>query len=435
MITKTEGMEEWHRDTFKGAEYHISSKPLRSEIRTMKKGTVPVFRRQVVIFIVLTTLWLSTRPNVLAAAKCTKEFREVDLTRSYANCSDLLLQKASIAWTYRRHSNKMEMAFSGHAPGEMGWVGWGINTRCSQMVGSDVLIAFRTNDGDAALPYKLTDRLYNFPVLQTGPIDIDFRNISVSITELNFVIHTSLQLRPNQTKFAMVWNRGPAVLVLMPSPHALDEESLYSVAIMDVHNGVEDIGKLGCPIKVSHRPQKKKHGIIAGVAWGILYPVGIVIGWYTLCFPEAFLYAYVPFHLLSFGVGMAGFYSGNMLRDLSGSEYDSKHHLLAIAIVITGTFQILLFILRVASPTGYGGGLVRHIRARFCSYNFVLAFVNFFLIAAEIYGGIRLFSPSFKWDLKWLVISCFAFSLYICNCAGMQKYRRHFRSGRVIYTY
>ncbi|OAE25174.1 hypothetical protein AXG93_3217s1920 [Marchantia polymorpha subsp. ruderalis] len=323
----------------------------------MKKRKVAVSRRQVVILVVLTTLWISTRPNGLAAAICTKEFQDTETTRSYANCSDLLRQKASIAWNYTRHSNKMELAFSGHSLGEMGWVGLGINNRCSEMVGSDAWIAFRTINESSVQSYKLTDRLYNFPVLQTGPIDNDFRIISVSITDLNIVIHTSLQLKPNQTKFALVWNRGPSVLFMMPAPHALDEESLSSVAVMDVNNGVQDIGKLGCPINISHRPQKKKHGIIAGVAWGILYPVGILIGWYTLCFPQAFLYAYVPYHLLSFGVGMAGYYSGNAVRDLSGSQYDSKHHLLAIGIVIIGTFQILLFILRVASPAGYGGGL------------------------------------------------------------------------------
>ncbi|KAL2608443.1 hypothetical protein R1flu_027016 [Riccia fluitans] len=377
--------------------------------------------------VVVATCFLA-RSSKSVDAVCTKDFTREGIAISYKNCSDLLMQDASIAWSYENRNRLLRMAFSGDYIAD-GWVGWGINPDCPRMVGSSVLITFKTVNGSKILPYKLNGDLLQRSYLVPGQVDIEFVDTSSSISGTDFTIFTTVRLKPNQTKINMVWNRGPFLIDYTPSPHFFDEQSLSSVAVLDVlDRGVTNIGDCGCSVVVPHRHQKKKHGLIAGVAWGILYPVGVIIGWFTVCFPDTFLYIYVPFHLTSFAVGMAGFYSGNMLKDLSGSVSDNEHQLLAVLIVTLGTIQLLLFILRTASTTGVGGEFVRHLQNWFCTYNFMLAFCNFFLIAAEIFSGMRLLNPNFTWGFKWLVISGVVFLVYICNCAGMKNYRRHLQA-------
>ncbi|KAL3676368.1 hypothetical protein R1sor_026316 [Riccia sorocarpa] len=392
-------------------------------------------RKSRILADVLVAIWFLAMSGTSVEADCRKQFMLNGILRSYRNCSDLRMLDASMAWSYVNRTSMLSVAFSGVYTGDgTGWVGWGINPDCAQMVGSSVLITYNTVNGTRVLPYKLNADLLQGSLLMPGQVDTQFADTSSTISSTDFTIFTVLRLERNQTKLNMVWNRGPFMMTTqftdpVPSPHFSDEESLSSVAILDVVDGVvTNIGDGGCSLVIPHRHQKQKHGIIAGVAWGALYPVGVIVGWYTLCFPETFLYAYVPYHLTSFAVGMAGFYSGSMLKDLSGSVGDTEHQLLAVTIVLVGTLQLLLFILRMASTTGFGGGFVLHLQTWFCTYNFLLAFSNFFLIAAEIFSGMRLMNPDFMWDFKWLVISGVIFFIYICNCAGLQNYRRRFRA-------
>ena len=120
-----------------------------------------------------------------------------------------------------------------------GWVGWGINPTAQAMVGTQVLIAFRSAEGGAVVrQYALTGAMKSGAALVVpGNLSVDFTSTSAVISGGEATIFATLRLKPDQSwTMNHVWNQGTVVDLATDAvgPHAMSRDSLASVSAINL---------------------------------------------------------------------------------------------------------------------------------------------------------------------------------------------------------
>ena len=87
-------------------------------------------------------------------------------------------------------------------------------------------------------------------------------------------------------------------------------------------------------------------GVLTGVRWGILFPVGVIIARYLRTFKSAdpaWFYAHVTCQVSAYAIGVAGWATGIKLGSESkGIEY-TGHRNIGIALFAIATLQVTNF--------------------------------------------------------------------------------------------
>lgn len=264
-------------------------------------------------------------------------------------------QQASIAWTFHPHNATLDLIFFGTFISPSGWVAWGINPSSAEMTGTRALIAFPDpNSGQLVLlPYILdpTVKLQRGPLL-SRPLDIHLHSSSATLyggklatvhDGASIQIYATLKLVPNKTKIHHVWNRGLYVQGYSPTIHPTTINDLSSIATIDLLSGSQS--------KENNNIQTLKvaHGIINGVSWGILLPIGAVTARYLRHFQTlgpAWFYAHAGVQLMAFFLGTVGFAIGIHLGELSPGRVYGLHRKLGFAAFCLGSLQTLALLFR-----------------------------------------------------------------------------------------
>ncbi|XP_047316494.1 cytochrome b561 and DOMON domain-containing protein At2g04850-like [Impatiens glandulifera] len=276
-------------------------------------------------------------------------------TKIFQKCMTLPSQQASIAWTFHPRNSTLELVFFGTFISPTGWVGWGINPTSPEMTGTRSLIAFPDpNSGQIVLlPYILdpTVKLQRNSLL-SRPLDIHLLSSSATLyggkmatihDGASIRIYATLRLVPNKTKIHFVWNRGLYVQGYSPTIHPTTMNDLSSVLTVDVLSGTESN---------SHNngeTLKLIHGIMNGVSWGILLPVGAVTARYFRHMQAArptWFYAHAGIQLTAFLLGAAGFGIGIRLGEMSPGVVYGFHRKLGFAALSLGGLQTLALLFR-----------------------------------------------------------------------------------------
>ncbi|KAJ4982222.1 hypothetical protein NE237_033059 [Protea cynaroides] len=306
----------------------------------------------VIFLLFLLFLLLVSDPKMASATHCTT----ITPTKTYQKCMTLPTQQASIAWTFYPHNSTLDIVFFGTFISPSGWVAWGINPSSPQMTGTRALIAFPDpNSGQIILlPYILdpTVKLQRSPLL-SQTLDIHLLSSSATLSGSGgsttvhlgaaVQIHATLKLIPNKTKIHNVWNRGLYVQGYSPTIHPTGVNDLSSIATIDVLSGA---------VSGSHdniKTLKTVHGILNGVTWGFLLPLGVVTARYLRhiqALGPVWFYAHAGTQLSAFLIGTAGFAIGVRLGELSpGVEY-GIHRKLGFGAFCLGSLQTLALLFR-----------------------------------------------------------------------------------------
>ncbi|GMP53735.1 hypothetical protein CsSME_00019115 [Camellia sinensis var. sinensis] len=302
------------------------------------------------LFLVLPFL-LSSHPHMVDSAHCTT----AAAAKTFQKCMTLPSQQASIAWTFHPHNATLDLVFFGTFISPSGWVAWGINPSSAEMTGTRALIAFPDpNSGQLVLlPYILdpTVKLQRGPLL-SRPLDIHLHSSSATLyggklatvhDGASIQIYATLKLVPNKTKIHHVWNRGLYVQGYSPTIHPTTINDLSSIATIDLLSGSQS--------KENNNIQTLKvaHGIINGVSWGILLPIGAVTARYLRHFQTlgpAWFYAHAGVQLMAFFLGTVGFAIGIHLGELSPGRVYGLHRKLGFAAFCLGSLQTLALLFR-----------------------------------------------------------------------------------------
>ncbi|BBN02509.1 hypothetical protein MPTK1_2g15890 [Marchantia polymorpha subsp. ruderalis] len=270
--------------------------------------------------------------------------------KTYAMCTDLQNQGCTLSWSFLptgalQGGGILDVAFRTTLTGARGWAAWGINLELARsMVGTNALIAFNATNGTNVLPYKLPSNLRNPspPLLAASPIDLEVLSSHADIvpTTLETTIYASIRLPANLTTLNQVWNRGPAVAGFSPLIHDQTAATLSAYGTLDVSTGAVTAGT------VANEDLKNNHGIVNVVAWGILFPVGIMSTRYIRPFTESiWFYMHVSCQVLGYVLGVIGFGMGIKLQQDSGAiRY--KHRNLGVVMFALATLQVLALVLR-----------------------------------------------------------------------------------------
>ncbi|KAJ7964735.1 Cytochrome b561 and DOMON domain-containing protein [Quillaja saponaria] len=290
-------------------------------------------------------------PQIALSAHCTT----TTAMQTFQKCMTLPTQQASIAWTFHSHNSTLELVFFGTFISPSGWVGWGINPSSPEMTGTRALVAFPDpNSGQVVLlPYILdpTVKLQKSPLL-SRPLDIHILSSSATLyggklatihNGAAIQIYATLKLTPNKTKIHLVWNQGLYVQGYSPTIHQTTTNDLSSITTFDVLSGSAG----------AHHSNTKTlrlvHGIINGISWGILLPIGAVLARYLRhiqALGPAWFYVHAIIQLFAFFLGTTGFAIGIRLGDLSPGVQYGLHRKLGFATFCLGGLQTLALLFR-----------------------------------------------------------------------------------------
>ncbi|KAI5081436.1 hypothetical protein GOP47_0004619, partial [Adiantum capillus-veneris] len=242
-------------------------------------------------------------------AECAKNHTLGGANKLFANCNDLVVQGANIAWSLEAENGTLEVLFSGNAPVAGGWVGWGINPSASglSMAGTQAFIAFQAHNGSTVLTYNVTTSTQLGAPFACSPISLRVLDMAVEIIGLRIYIFVSLSLPSNQTNTSTsllnhVWNRGQSVSNFQPAPHSFSAEDVSGLKAINMSSGIVSV-----EVKQPQPPRyllKNRHAILNTVGWGILLPGGVIAARYLKLVAESsWFYVHVVMQMLGYGLG------------------------------------------------------------------------------------------------------------------------------------
>ncbi|MCO5569910.1 hypothetical protein L7F22_023624 [Adiantum nelumboides] len=281
---------------------------------------------------------------------CSKAFTFNGSVHSFVNCLDLPTQGASIAWTLTDDSlstqgyYKLELAFSGTAPSESGWVGWGLNPDKPQMAGSSVWVAFNATNGSTLLPYRLTPATLGGAPLKCSPVDYVVKASSVKISGMAMSMLLMLHLNASMpTTLNHVWNRGASVSTFQPSPHSMQANDLKTLAHIDMSSGLQSIQSPSS----STQNLKNRHGVLNTIAWGLLLPMGVMSARYIKPFADPhWFYMHIVLQCAGYILAVSGWATGvQLLRNSHGLIYQ-KHKNIGMVLFALSTLQVMALLVR-----------------------------------------------------------------------------------------
>ncbi|KAL2635571.1 hypothetical protein R1flu_007052 [Riccia fluitans] len=307
----------------------------------------------------------------------------------FQNCTSLPKLGASLAWSFNQSNRHFEFAFQATLPDKNGWAGWGVRPSSSpSMPGASAFIAFNGANGTNVLPYLLQ-------VTPTNASKIDLEvigNLSAIISGLEVTFGGTLRLKQNQTVLNQLWNVGSSVIGYTPQQHALSGENAESLSELDLSSGSVT------QTKVANIDLKNKHGIINGLAWGIMFPMGILAARYMRpfkIFDPLWFYLHVFCQVSAYILGVAGWGTGLRLGSLSESENDT-HQSLATAMFTLATLQMTALILRPKPGHKY--------RKYWNIYHHMVGYTLIIISIVNVFKGIDILSPANGWKVAFVVI-------------------------------
>ncbi|KAF8409685.1 hypothetical protein HHK36_005764 [Tetracentron sinense] len=359
-------------------------------------------------------LLLSSRPHTAVSAHCTT----ITATKTYHKCMTLPTQQASIAWTFHPRNATLDLVFFGTFISPSGWVAWGINPNSAQMTGTRALVAFPDpNSGRLILlPYILdpTVKLQRTPLL-SRPLDIHLLSSSATLYGGRMAsvhngaaveIYATVKLVPNKTKIHSVWNRGLYVQGYSPTVHPTTVNDLSSFATIDVLSGVA--AKSHNNIKAL----KTVHGIVNGVSWGFLLPMGAVTARYLRHIQSlgpSWFYAHSIIQLSAFLLGSVGFAIGLRLGEMSPGVVYGIHRNLGLAAFCLGSLQTLALLFRPRTTHKF--------RKYWKSYHHFVGYACVVLGVVNVFQGFEVIGSSRSYAMLGY---CLALSTLIGVCITLE---------------
>ncbi|KAF7055141.1 hypothetical protein CFC21_062708 [Triticum aestivum] len=309
--------------------------------------------------------------------------------RTFLKCNQLPVLGASLHWTYHAGNGTADIAF--RAPsGADGWVGWGINPSGSGMAGSNVFVASQSGGAVSVLTTILRTTA---PTLDNTALSFDVPvPASAEYAGGAYTIYATVALPGNTTSQNTVWQAGP-ISGGRISPHPVSGQNLQSAQNLDFLSGTSTGGSN------SRLHRRNLHGVLNGVGWGVLIPLGAMIARYLRVFESAdpaWFYLHIACQISGYALGVAGWGLGLKLGSESKGLTYSTHRNIGIAIFCLATLQVFALFLRPDKKNKY--------RVYWNAYHHSVGYSVIVLAAVNIFKGLNILKPVTGWKTSYIVI-------------------------------
>ncbi|CAN1288780.1 Cytochrome b561 and DOMON domain-containing protein At5g35735 [Linum perenne] len=312
----------------------------------------------------------------------------------YSTCVDLPALSSFLHWNFNQGNNTADIAFRKTGTTTSSWVCWALNPAGGRMMGSQALIAFQQPNGSMTAYTTSVDSMT--PALTPGSLSFQVSNLRAEHTSGETTIFATLHLNSNLLSTNQVWQEGPLARGA-PSIHPTTGANVQSVGTIDFQTGATTAAG-GSNSRLRKR-NKKVHGVLNAVSWGILLPLGAIIARYMKVFKAAnpaWFYLHVACQLSAYIVGVAGWGTGLKLgSDSVGVEYN-KHRNIGITLFCFGTLQMFALLLRPKPDHKY--------RLYWNMYHYAIGYATISLSIVNVYEGLDILDPAKKWKTAYTVI-------------------------------
>ncbi|XP_051134114.1 cytochrome b561 and DOMON domain-containing protein At3g25290-like [Andrographis paniculata] len=324
------------------------------------------------------------------AATCTSQ--TFTGNRVYTFCNDLPTLNCFLHWTYSPDQSTLSLAFVGAPATPDGWISWAINPTDTGMLGSQALVAFKD------VKDRMTVKAYNISSYSAPDNSKVWFQVKESSAEfVGGVIRlfaTLILPEKGITTVNHVWQVGPSVTKGVPDKHFVQPANLAAVGILDLMKGQSTGGAGAGDAKVKKR---NIHGILNGVSWGIMFPIGIIIARYMRAFPSAdpaWFYLHVSCQFSAYAIGVAGLATGLKLGMESKAVTYSEHRNIGIALLVFATLQMFALLLRPNKKHKYR--MYWNVYHHSCGYTvLILGIIN-------VFKGLSILQPVNVWRKAYI---------------------------------
>ena len=148
----------------------------------------------------------------------------------FSNCTALPYLSASLHWTYNASNSTLSIAFSAKPPQADGWVAWAINPTSLKMIGSQTILAYKSNGASTVKQYNISsfDLASSSTKLSYEVSDLTSQQSGDTIT-----IFAKWKLPDKTEKINQVWQVGP-VMQGVPGAHVKSGDNLKSVGVLQL---------------------------------------------------------------------------------------------------------------------------------------------------------------------------------------------------------
>ncbi|GLJ53603.1 hypothetical protein SUGI_1143500 [Cryptomeria japonica] len=335
-----------------------------------------------------------------AAAQTSNSSCPVKFTRgnikTYQYCNKLHALGATLSYIYHAENGSLDIAFKAAPAASMGWVGWGINPKGKQMIGTQALIAFRLSNGSTVVDtYNVVSKTL---ALNPSKISITVRSKSAVYESSSgkITIFATLVLGSNKTSVNQVWQVGSSVTNLSPGIHKTTGANLKSLGVLNLPSGATSAPPAGYS---SHQTLKNIHGMINVVSWGIMIPIGVMIARHAITFQVAYhTWFYIHAICQSFGyiIGVSGWAIGLKLGSYSKGVVRTSHGIIGIVIFCLATLQVFAQLLQPKKDHKF--------RLYWNIYHHIVGYSVLILSAINVLKGFNILNPEKKWKNAFFVV-------------------------------
>ncbi|KAJ4835288.1 hypothetical protein Tsubulata_048874 [Turnera subulata] len=310
----------------------------------------------------------------------------------FSSCNDLPRLSSYLYWNYHATNQTADIAFRKTPTSTSNWVAWALNPSGQRMAGSQALVAYQQSNG-TMIAY--TAPVSASPTMQPGSLSFGVSNLRAEYSNGEMIIFATLQLDNTLLSTNQVWQEGP-LSGGSPSIHPTSGDNMQSVGTVDFATGT--VTSTGGGIS-SRARRRNVHGLLNGVGWGVLMPIGAITARYLKVFKAAdpaWYYLHISCQVIAYALGVAGWGTGLKLgSDSPGIKY-SKHRNIGIALFSMATLQVCALLAKPKPDNKY--------RIYWKFYHHSIGYAIIVLSIVNIFEGFDVLNGQNNWKKAYIGI-------------------------------
>ncbi|CAH8277937.1 unnamed protein product [Arabidopsis lyrata] len=329
------------------------------------------------------------------AQKCSNY--KFSTNRLFESCNDLSVLDSFLHYTYDSSSGNLQIAYRHTKLTSGKWVAWAVNPTSTGMVGAQAIVAYPQSDGSV--------RAYTSPIssyqtnLQEAELSFNVSELSATYQNNEMIIYATLNLPlANGGIINTVWQDG-SLSGNNPLPHPTSGNNVRSVSTLNLVSGASGSTSTGGGGGASKLRKRNIHGILNGVSWGIMMPIGAIIARYlkvSKSADPAWFYLHVFCQSSAYIIGVAGWATGLKLGSESAGIQFTFHRAVGIALFCLATIQVFAMFLRPKPEHKY--------RVYWNIYHHTVGYTVIILAVVNVFKGLDILSPEKQWRNAYTAI-------------------------------
>ncbi|XP_020202401.1 cytochrome b561 and DOMON domain-containing protein At5g47530 [Cajanus cajan] len=372
-----------------------------------------------VLFVTLLTAMIVRGSTETEACKCNSYSFPNNV--KYAACKDLAVLESSLHWNYHPSSGTVDVAFNKANAKDSSWIAWAINPTSKGMVGSQAFVALYNSDGSI--------KAYTSPItsyatlLKEGLLTFPVYTVSASYANGHLIIFATFQLPSNTTLINHAWQQGLLSDHATLLPHSFSSPNLHSFGALDFLSGKVSETDRNMNSRTTFR---NVHGTLNTISWGIMMPIGVIMGRYLKVFDGlggTWFQLHRACQSLALLIGIAGFGSGLYMGNHYGLHH-TPHRCVGITLMCLAFAQVCVAVcLRPKKDHKY--------RMVWNVFHYVVGYATIALAIWNVLKGFDILDANKIWKKTYvgIILSLAAIAIimeiitwiWVCNKNRLQK--------------